>query len=318
MGKKNSLLLLLGLTLLLTACVRPGAETLAPTATLTDPTALMVSPTVFAPPTLPSSPTPTEPPATPTETEYVRPTSYIITPTVTGTITPLVEETSSAPPTAVPLPSDTPVFDPGTAPIDPDSLFPGKRYVETFDTADSWRDYYGNLPDNEYFKMTLDAGVAYITAKYYEWDTWWIGGHTLTDFYIEMDVNSGECTGNDAYGMILRAHQSGQPSRGYLVALTCDGRAYLKRLDSVDPYYADTILMPTPTPLIHAGANQDNTLGVHMEGEKITIYINRYYFTVLIDNTYLWGRFGIYAKAGPVENYTFAVSEMRVWDMGEE
>jgi hypothetical protein len=180
-----------------------------------------------------------------------------------------------------------------------------------------WTDASGILPDTEYIKLEMEEGQMTVTGKRRLWDTWWISGFTLTDFYIEMDVNSGDCAPDDAYGMILRASQHGQPTHGYLIGFTCAGEVFARRLESVDPYVSISILNPTETDLVYAGANQHNIFGVHIEGNKLTIYPNRRYFTVIADDSFGWGRYGIYVSAGDAGNYTYTVEEIRTWGVGE-
>jgi hypothetical protein len=182
-----------------------------------------------------------------------------------------------------------------------------------------WTDDSDVLPDSQYIKLEMDedAGVMYVTGKQRLWDTWWISGFTLTNFYIEMDVNSGDCNPDDAYGMILRASQHGEPTRGYLIGFTCAGEVFARRLESVTPYVAISILNPTETDLIIAGANQNNTFGVQMEDNKITIYVNRRYFTTITDDGFDWGRYGLFVSAGEAGNYTYSVTEIRSWGIIE-
>jgi hypothetical protein len=155
-----------------------------------------------------------------------------------------------------------------------------------------------------------------VTGKSSYFRTWWFGGFELGDFYIEMDVNSGDCTFDDTYGVIVR----GKPSdHGYVFAFNCGGEVAAWRIDSVvDPFVETELLGWTSTELIRTGANQDNILGVVMEGSEITIYANRYFFTTLYDDQYDWGQYGIFVMAGEDDNYTYTIDQIRVWDLEEE
>lgn len=241
-------------------------------------------------------------------------TQHIITPTNTP-------EPTSETAEATQEPEDTPVPTNTTAPqptidavkIDPYTLFTGAQHVDAMDNPALWTDQGGMLPDTQYLKMEFADGNMYATGKLNLWDTWWISGFTLTDFYIEMEVNSGDCSGSDTYGMILRASQHGEPTRGYFIGFTCDGKVLAKRLESTDPYVAISILNPTESELVNAGPNQTNIIGVAFDGNTITIYPNRYFFTTIVDSTFSYGRFGIYVQAGEDGNYTFIVNEIRIW-----
>jgi len=244
-------------------------------------------------------------------------TLHIITPTTTPE-----ESTEEPQPEATEEPSaptntatTRPTID--AAQINPDKEFTGAKFVDTFDDPVLWYDTSGTLPDSEYLKLEIVEEDMIVTGKLRLWDTWWITGFTLTDFYIEMEVNTGDCSGSDTYGMILRASQHGQPTRGYLIGFTCDGKVYAKRLESVSPYVATSILNPTETDLIYAGPNQTNILGVAFDGNTMTIYPNRYYFSTIQDSTFSSGRYGVYVQAGDKGNYTFTIDEIRTWKIDQ-
>ena len=317
-------LLVLITALVVAGCVRTVAPSSEPTEVDTSKVEEVLSATPIPPtPTKTNTPEPTEeptntpePPA-PTDTPEPTSTLEIITPTHTESPTeepdPDVDETPEPTNTPAPQPtSDVPQ-------INPDLLFTGAHHVDSMDVITMWTDESGVLPDSQYIKLEMDEdlGLMYVTGKESLWDTWWISGFTLTNFYIEMDVNSGDCHEGDAYGMILRASQHGEPTRGYLIGFTCEGEVFARRLESVTPYVSISILNPTETNLIYAGANQDNTLGVQMEGNKITIYANRRYFTIITDDGFGWGRYGLYVSTGETGNYTYTVKEIRSWGIPE-
>jgi hypothetical protein len=206
----------------------------------------------------------------------------------------------------------------GPPDLNPDLVFKGAHYVDSFDDPQPWYDMSGMLPDSQYINIEVLEGDMLVTGKLEEWDTWWLSGYTMYDYYIEMEVDSGECAENDAYGLMVRASQHDEPTRGYIVGLTCDGKVFAKRLTSVTPYVAISILNPTESEFIKSGPNQTNTLGVWAEDNELEIYINRYYFTIIYDNTFEWGRYGIFVKAGEGGNYTYTAHELRVWGVVSE
>ena len=216
-----------------------------------------------------------------------------------------------------PEPSSTPIPQPTIDgyQINPEMEFAGAHRIDAMDEPSLWWDESGKLPNSQYIKMEMADGVMSVTGKPVLWDTWWISGHVLHDFYIEMEVNSGDCIDTDTYGMILRASQHSEPSRGYLVGFTCDGKVLVKRLESASPYVAISILNPTETDLIYAGPNQTNILGVAFDGNSISIYPNRYYFTTIQDTGFSYGRYGIFVSAGDDGNYTFMIDEIRSWEI---
>ena len=324
--KKIPVLLLL-IIFLLSACVRPAGtstptqEPTSPLATFIEaPTAIVIQPTH----TLPgdsgggeATSTQSEPTAT---TEQGQPTPFTINPTDTSTPTNTLEateppDTTEEPqtpdPTSTPSNWDPPDF----PPFDPVSAFGGSRHIEDFQDATPWQDYYGNM-ENEYIALVIEDGQMHVTGKISYFRTPWFGGFELGDFYIEMDVNSGECTFDDTYGIIVR----GEPSdHGYAFGFNCGGEVAAWRIDSItDPYVENQILGWTSTELIRTGANQSNILGVRMEGSEIIIYANRYQFTILYDDAYDWGQYGVFVMAGEDDNYTYTIDQIQVWNIVEE
>jgi len=309
--------LLLG-TLLLSACVRQISTDPSPTPRGTNflEELLTATPIPIGTEAQPTEAPPTntpEPVAQETSTPGPTSTLHILTPTLSPTAPSTTEPTSAAAQTSAPTQTAQPQPTSSVPQINPDEEFNGARQVDSMDEPALWYNASGNLADSEYLKMDIADGVMTVTGKLRLWDTWWIGGSTLNNFYIEMEVNSGDCNPDDAYGMILRASQHGEPTHGYLVAFTCDGKVFAKRLESVNPYTAISILNPTETDLIYDGANQTNILGVLMDGNSITIYPNRRYFSTIQDNAFSYGRYGIFVQAGDAGNFTYTVNEIRTW-----
>jgi hypothetical protein len=320
-------LILLFLMFVLSACVRPAGTptpTQKPTSPLATfiqaPTAIVIQPTYTLPDKAGGGENIPALTASPEGNETGQPTPFTIKPTntPTRTIEPTGSPDATTPPeTPTPKPTNTPAdWQPPDFPsFDPILAFGNPRYIEDFQDETPWKDYYGKM-ENERIALVIKDGNMQVTGKSSYFRTWWFGGFELGDFYIEMDVNSGDCTFDDTYGIILR----GKPSKhGYVIAFNCGGEVAAWRIDSVvDPYVEDQILGWTSTELIRIGANQDNTLGVMMEGDEITIYANRYFFTTLYDDKYDWGQYGVFVMAGENDNYTYTIDQIRVWDVEEE
>ncbi len=308
--------------LILSACVRP-AGTPTPISAPTNPLATYIeTPTaIILQPTHTSvsdeggggeaTATPTD---TPEATETGQPTPFIIRPTITPTIPPPGTEppdTTEELPTAGPTNKPEAFQLPSYPPFDPIGTFGTPRFTEDFEDNTAWKDYYGNM-GNEKIALVIKDGQMQVTGKYSYFRTWWFGGFDLTDFYIEMDVNTGTCSDDDTYGLILR----GEPSdHGYIVGFNCGGEVAAWRVDAVNPYTEIEILGYTKTDLIRKGSNRPNILGVMMKGDEITIYANRYEFTTIYDDTYDWGQYGVFVMAGPKDNYTYTTSQIRIWDV---
>ena len=261
--------------------------------------------------------TPTIAPETSSDEPAPTSTLHILTPTLSPTAPSTAEATTPADTTPQATPTSQAQPTSSEPQINPDVEFTGAKHVDSMDNPGLWYDSSGKLADSEYLKMDISGGVMTVTGKLRLWDTWWISGFSQDNFYIEMEVNSGDCDPDDTYGMILRASQHGEPTHGYIVAFTCDGKVLAKRLETVSPYTAVSILNPTETDLIYSGKNQTNILGVLFDGNSITIYPNRRYFSVIQDDAFSYGRYGIFVQAGDAGNFTYTVSEIRTWGVEE-
>ncbi len=138
-----------------------------------------------------------------------------------------------------------------------------------------WEDDDGDLPDTLYLRLTLDDARFYVTGKLAGFSTWYFTWRDLSDFYLQATMDSGSCSGQDAYGLIVRGpeHMAGV-SYGYVVAFTCDGKLWVYRLDGADPFTATDLVSLTPSQYINAGANQRNLIGIEAVGDRLTIYAN--------------------------------------------
>jgi hypothetical protein len=179
---------------------------------------------------------------------------------------------------------------------------------------DNWAGADGLLPDTQFIRLELRDGELTVTGKQFGFETWWFSWPFITDFYLEMKVNSGSCTGKDAYGVILRGPDKGATNAyGYMLGFSCDGYYRLSRLDSSNPFQSTELIPWTKSAAIPSGADQDVFLGIEAIGDEFTIYANRYEIAKFTDARHLSGRYGIYAFAGGTVGYTYRVDELAYW-----
>ena len=129
-------------------------------------------------------------------------------------------------------------------------------------------------------------------------------------------VDSKDCSGKDAYGLIFRGppHMAGL-SYGYVVALSCNGSYWIYRLDGVDPWRDKVLVDWRSSDLINTGANQVNMLGVQMIGDTLTVFINGKSVAEVIDDEYSQGRYGFFVYASDTFYYTYQPLELYYWDL---
>jgi hypothetical protein len=245
------------------------------------------------------------------------PTPFIITPTDENPITPTSEFTDTPSATDTPSPTDTPTEPPTPAEpgFDPVARWNSPRFIDTFDSDDNWVAKNGELPDTGNIKLEIIDNTLSVTGKHQDFDTWWFSSSTLGDMYVEMTINTGDCKEDDAYGIILRGAPSGEPAHGYIAGFTCDGKYFVRRLDTTDPYIVASLFTPANNDYIIRGSGKTSVLGFLAVKNEFTLYSNGYEVAYFTDETYDIGRYGVFIKAGPTENYSYTVSRIRVWDL---
>lgn len=258
--------------------------------------------------------------AEPTPTEFVLPTDTPTlepTPAPTDTPQPTALPTETLAPSNTSEPTEAPSITPTATPtpFDPSDTYGSPTTYDSMDDDRNWASASG-LPDDEFIRLAMGGGLLHVTGKQVDFDTWWFTAITPSDFFIEMKVDTGNCSGKQAYGLILRGPEgAGLEARGYIYTFSCDGFFRLDRLDNTAPYTMVELIGWTASDHIIDGANQTNVMGVRMSGQDITLYANGYSVADLDDDEYSIGRFGLFVNAGTPGNYTFDVDELSYWDL---
>jgi hypothetical protein len=253
-------------------------------------------------------------------------TPFIVTPTSPFSPTPEPTETpepEAATQSAAATATRPPAATPAEPPFDPVRAYGGPRMDRAFLSVDNWEDRAtGRLPDNANIRLALDAaGNLSVTGKNELFDTWWFSWPYLGPLYVEIEVRTGGiCEGRSSYGLILYGPEAGTSTtgaHGYIVAFACDGTFLLRRLNSSNPYSADGLFAFEEDDLIRPGADQTNRLGVLLRDGEIHIYANGYLIASAHDDAFDEGRFGLYVNAGETGNFTYTVTDFRLWDLRE-
>jgi hypothetical protein len=180
----------------------------------------------------------------------------------------------------------------------------------------NWKGETGDLPDTDNLKLALEDDALEVTGKNLFFDTWWFSWPVLEDFFLEMDVTTGACSGRDAYGVILRGPLRGTGNTwGYIVSFSCDGSVLVRRVDDAFPYTAVDLVPWTSNVNINAGAQKSNTLGIEANGDTLTIYANNLQIAKIVDAKYGEGRYGVFVSPAQTANFTYEVDEIRYWDL---
>ena len=233
---------------------------------------------------------------------------------VTSTLAPAATAAATATPipptlepTQAPTSTDTPQPTPTVVEGDPrqtlgDPTFQDTKFKEDNNWGGAWKDEFtqGEFKNNELVLTSI--GV----------DGWTLTWPKIADFYIEMTATSGDCSGTDRYGLIVRAPESFD--RGYLVGFTCDGKYSLRIWDPSKKQYTYLINW-THSDEISAGSNKTNRLGLMVEGDKFTLYANGKQIDSATNSRFDKGRFGPFVGHAGTEDFTIYIKEIVYWDL---
>jgi hypothetical protein len=174
----------------------------------------------------------------------------------------------------------------------------------------------GLLPNTNYIKIAETDHKFYVTGKMKGFSTWYFQWRSLTDFYLQSTFDSGNCSGRDAYGMIMRGpeHKAGV-SYGYVVTFSCDGQYWVFRLDGANPFTTKDLVSWTHSDYILAGTNKQNVMGIQAIGDTLTIFANGHQLAQVTDSKYDFGRYGVFVSPDVTTNYTYRVVRMSYWDL---
>lgn len=307
--KKWTIITLLLLAIVVSACNLPGSTIVSPEgqddAMATEISRILTGTPVDIEPSVtiePEEETTEEPQVTQEETEDVEVTEQ------ETEVTEEVEETEEEQPTetAVPEPTDTPAPTPTATLSDTDPVLTLGQpdWVDSMDNGDNWPTGY-----NDYTTIKFENGYLKLSADT-ELDGWRLSWPFLEDFYLEMKLQTPECSGSDHYGLIFRVPATSNANKGYLFGITCDGRYSLRRWDGQTML---SLVNWTDSDAIKTGEEVVNTLGVMAKGADLDLYINGEKVKEISDNAFLNGSFGIFVGGTNTEDLTIWVDQIRYW-----
>jgi hypothetical protein len=183
------------------------------------------------------------------------------------------------------------------------------------DPLDSYSNWGWPTGTDEYLKIAFNNGKMEMTGLTT------IAGWRLPmlaqqmDTYIETTVDTGTCEGKDSYGIIFRVPIFLSPDQGYLYQITCDGYYRVWKWDAtVGTKGQATLLVPwSQSTLIKTGADQTNRLGVMVEGDDFTFYMNGEKLASASDASFEAGFFGLFVQSVETDDYTVKFDSMRYW-----
>jgi hypothetical protein len=190
---------------------------------------------------------------------------------------------------------------------DPRGWLGNPAWQDTFSTGSNW-----TLGADSFTRAEVEDGALLFTGLT-TMDGWRLTWPEIEDFYLEADLNSGDCQGNDHYGLIFRVPERHAADEGYLLGFTCDGRYWLR-------HWGDekmTTLIPlTSSTAIVAGAQRNNRMGVMADGNQLTLYANGQKLEEIEDETLAEaGGFGLFVGARKSGSLEIGAQEMAYWEL---
>jgi hypothetical protein len=244
---------------------------------------------------------------------------YYVTATASGgltsySITVVIPAGTANAPTATLAPTSN------AAAFDPYKTYGTPDFEDVLDKSSilDWANPDGTMPDTNDIRLFVDGDKFLVTGKKLDFSTWWFNWASLSNFYMELTVDSRTCTDRDAYGLILRGPGHGAGiSYGYVVSFTCDGRLWVYRLDGVKPWNSTELQTPTVNAYIAQGSNARNVIGVKAMGDTLTVYANGFQVFQFTDRHYLEGRYGLFVRPDTTDFYTYEAVKIAYWSFDE-
>jgi len=219
-----------------------------------------------------------------------------------------------AQPTETEQPQETPTLSPD---FDPSADLGSPVFTDNCSSWSSW----SVDPDDQVLegittvsvtdgKLTMQSSQA---GKFH----WWLHYRETENAYLEAKFETGNCSGSDAYGLVFRAPDYFD-GVGYYFTLTCDGKFDLREKDDPNSLIQDNQLRfgMQPSSHINSGSNQQNTLGVWMNGNTIRLYINGKFVEEINDAKITSaGHFGLFIYARNTAGFKIGLDEISYWDV---
>lgn len=243
-------------------------------------------------------------PAPGSSTPAARSATPPLTPSQAASLT--AAPTGAASATATPTLTSTPSPVPG----DPKTALGSPAWKETFQKPSTWG--LDSPYDDGHTRVSITNGK--IQLKSYDGNGWhgWrmMNNPKIQNFYLEATFQTQACAGADMYGFLVRANDQAQ---GYWFGVTCDGRY---NLTYGDIYTETELIKAKANPLIQAGSNQTNRVGILLKDKKISLYMNGKLLEELSSDAFTAaGTFGYFIAGYKTPGFTYESNEIAYWNL---
>ena len=227
-----------------------------------------------------------------------QPTPVVAQPTPTPEE--VAEATEAPEPTATPteIPDAAKPYTLGEPDVDDDMSVPGAHWFTMI--PPDWAGWVNYTATGDGLLISvLKPGVNnyWVTSTY----------PPLTNGYVEATFHTEDnCVRKNRYGLAVRGPDSYE---GVLFMVSCDGMYKIFRWNGGFKLLRDW----TRTTAIHTGSRQVNRIGVWMEGNELTLYINHTPVDTVEEDLFTSGGIGIVAGAEAAGGFDVTVEEVKYW-----
>ncbi len=234
--------------------------------------------------------------------------SGVIQPTVgegTPQLTPLISIGGTPQSTGVAI-TMTPTITPTFMPEDPRNTLGPPSWIDTFTNGNNWP-----LGSDKYANAMVENGMLVMTSLTNA-NGWRLTYPNIANFYLEAKFQNGECGKSDHFGIIFRVPDISAANQGYFYGIQCDGKYFLKVFAE---NVMTSIVYAKTSAAINTGKDAVNRLGIMVEGDKLTLYVNGILVKEINDTHFTRGGFGIFVGSDIVKNLTVSVDEIAYWSL---
>jgi hypothetical protein len=187
-------------------------------------------------------------------------------------------------------------------------------YTDDFSVQGRW---YSGL-DDAGVRLAFEGEAFAATDKLTDLFIFYSGStRSDSNFYAEIDMTIGPCSGRDGGGMAVRVDSSLDYDRSYVFEVACNGEYRLRRFIDYDTIPV-VLLNWTYSDAIHKGPNVTNRIGVLANGNELYLFANGVLLTQnpIQDNAYAQGIYGIFASADETPFLKVLFDNFAVWVLG--
>jgi len=181
-------------------------------------------------------------------------------------------------------------------------------WEDPMDTGDNWP-----LESDQYTAAAIKDGYLQLTGLKKD-NGWRLTINDLENFYMDMTVQSNDCSGTDRYGLMVRVPSRKEANRGYWFQINCRGQYAFQKWDgSEEPGKVTGIIGWTSNAAINPGSMATNRIGIMAMGDTFTLYANGVKLATAKDDTWSKGGFGVIIGAKETYGMTINIDQIRYW-----